>query len=66
MRDLTYSDKESWFETIWDALYTGIDFAAEHRKDNTSAPYTEKQWDDICTAMAWLAEAAGCPEETEA
>ena len=65
MKNLTYSDKESWFETIWDALYAGIDFAAEHRKDQASVLYTEKQWDDICTAMAWLAEEAGFEEEMD-
>jgi len=47
---LTRADKESWVETIWDALHS-------YRED--SIPEGEEYdpiWDDICTAMAWIEE----------
>lgn len=47
---LTRADKESWFETIWDALHS-------YRED--CIPKDEEYdpiWDDICTAMAWITE----------
>lgn len=47
---LTRADKESWFETIWDALHS-------YRED--CIPEGEEYdpiWDDICTAMAWISE----------
>lgn len=52
---LTANNMDSWFDTIWQALWDGQDQEA----------YTEKQWDDICTAMAWLSEMAGVEEETD-
>ena len=45
----TARDMNSWFETVWDALWEGQDREA----------YSPDQWDEICTAMAWIAEAAG-------
>ena len=51
---LTHSDRASWLETIWDALHC-------HREN--SIPEGDKmfdrEWDDICTAMAWVTEEMG-------
>ena len=48
---LTRTDRESHFETIWDAL-------AGYRE--TCIPEGDKdydaEWSDICTAMAWIYE----------
>lgn len=44
-------DYKSWIECIWDNLH---DF-----KENgfpESEPMPDEQWDDICTAMAWIEE----------
>jgi len=49
----TANNMDSWFDTIWQALWDGQDKEA----------YSDERWDDICTAMAWIAEAAG--HETE-
>jgi hypothetical protein len=63
---LTFSNMDSWFETVWDGLYAGIEFAAEHRKKGEHAtPFAPEQWDEICTAMAWIAEAAGHEPEID-
>lgn len=57
---LTYSDRESWLETIWDALQ-------EFRDVNIPEgnPTHDEQWDDICTAMAWIAEELGVSDELD-
>jgi hypothetical protein len=48
MSKLNANDKATWIKTIWDAL-------DDHREtcDLLNAPI---DWDDICTAMAWIAE----------
>jgi hypothetical protein len=38
-------------EVIWDALHMA-------REDGLDDDY----WENVCTAMAWLQEAAGCEE----
>ena len=44
-------DPDSWIETIWDALHS----FREHQLPEGDDKYDE-QWDDICTAMAWIDE----------
>lgn len=54
----TVGDPESWLETIWQAL-------ACYREDcipEGDETYDET-WNDICTAMAWIREALGLPDE---
>jgi len=48
---LTRADRDSWLETIWDALHG-------FREDCIPEGDTsyDEQWDDICTAMAWITE----------
>jgi hypothetical protein len=45
-------------ETIWDALH----LARENVIPPDSNGPNDEQWEDVCTAMAWLQEAAGCEE----
>lgn len=53
---LRHSDPISWTDIIWDAL-------ASHRETciPEGDPEYDAEWSDICTAMAWLCEAAGIP-----
>ena len=51
---LTALDKEAWLSTIWTALEEWQD-EYEGRAAVGTDTY-EQRWDDICTAMAWLAE----------
>jgi hypothetical protein len=48
---LTANNMDSWFGTVWEALWEAQDCA--------DPIYPPDKWDDICTAMAWIAEAAG-------
>lgn len=53
---LTHSNRASWLETIWDALHS-------HRENTLSefldCPKADSEWDNICTAMAWITEQMG-------
>lgn len=60
MPNLTSNNVGSWFDIIWEALHEWQD-AHEGRAAVGTETY-EERWDDICTAMAWLAEELG---ETE-
>lgn len=57
--DLTHSNKASWLETIWCALEC-------HRENSIPEGVDEydEEWDDICTAMAWITEELGMSEDT--
>ena len=50
MSDLHRYDKTSWLDTVWDALQG-------FREDCISTD--DEQWDEICTAMAWITEELG-------
>jgi hypothetical protein len=60
MTTLTRADRASWLETVWDALHG---FREDCIPEGDSD--FDRQWDDICTAMAWLAEELGadCPDD---
>ena len=45
--ELHAKNPQSWIETVWDALHG-------FREDCISTD--DEQWDDICTAMAWITE----------
>lgn len=53
-------DPVSWLDTIWEALDC-------HRENNIPEgdPAHDAQWDDICTAMAWISEEVGAPEKVD-
>lgn len=48
---LRANDKDTWMETIWDALFKYRDKCIPEG----DAKY-DAEWSDICTAMAWLQE----------
>ena len=56
---LTYSDRASWLETIWDALHS-------HRENSIPEGDVmfDREWDEICTAMHWIMDEMGM-EATE-
>lgn len=47
---LTYQNPVSWLETVWLAL-------DEHREIQSFED--DERWDDICTAMSWIATSLG-------
>ena len=51
MSKLNANDKDTWVKTIWNALDN-----YRFTRDILNAPIDDAAWDDICTAMAWIAE----------
>jgi hypothetical protein len=47
---LTHGNRASWLNTIWDAL-------------EKMTPENDDEWNDICTAMAWVAEELDVEQE---
>ena len=47
MRQLRRSDRQSWVDTVWYVLH------------EIYPDCTDEEWDDVCTAMAWIAEGLG-------
>jgi len=54
---LTANNKASWLSTVWASLEEWQDVYEGGRVDH------EERWDDICTAMAWIAEELGVEQE---
>ena len=65
LKNLTYHDKESWLETIWDALHEYRDQCAPSEINGVGFPQNDEVWDDICTAMAWIAESVGVEADVD-
>ncbi len=58
---LTANNKAAWLATVWEALH---DWEADHEYRNAAGGETfERRYDDICTAMAWIAEELGVEQE---
>jgi hypothetical protein len=58
---LTANNKAAWLSTIWKALDEWQD---AHEGRNAAGGETfEARYDDICTAMAWIAEELGVEQE---
>jgi hypothetical protein len=51
-------DKHSWKETIWEALHGYRENCIPEGGD----PAYDEQWNDICSAMAYIQEELGVPE----
>lgn len=51
---LTHGNKASWLETIWVALECHRENSIPEGVDDYDA-----EWNEICTAMAWIAEELG-------
>lgn len=60
MKELTYFDKETWLSVVWAALHS-------HRENciPEGTPEYDEEWDEICTAMAWVREELGLPDTTD-
>lgn len=60
MTVLTASNRESWVQTVWGAL---------HGFRQNCIPegdlMFDAQWDDICTAMAWISEEIGVEDSLD-
>ena len=56
MTELHRYNKTSWLDTVWDALQG-------FREDCISTD--DEQWDEICTAMAWITEELGFEFDTQ-
>lgn len=50
---LTKSNPQSWLEEVWAALHA---FREDLIPEGDEV--YDRQWDDICTAMAWITEKA--------
>lgn len=59
MTTLNAHDLESWLETIWNGLQSHRETCIPEGVD----PAYDAEWDDICTAMAWIREELGLPDE---
>tara|TARA_R110000851_G_scaffold47513_2_gene115351 strand:- start:1479 stop:1649 length:171 start_codon:yes stop_codon:yes gene_type:complete len=49
--DLHALDPQSWTETVWDALQCFREDCIPEGEE-----MYDEQWEDICTAMAWIEE----------
>jgi hypothetical protein len=46
----TSNDQQSWINTIWESL----------DEAQLYVPFSDEEWDEICTAMMWITEDLGC------
>lgn len=55
---LNANDAETWLDVVWSGLHS-------HRETciPEGDPTYDDEWSDICTAMAWIREALGLPDE---
>jgi len=51
----TANDPKSWLQTVW----AGLESHRENCVPEGADPMYDEEWDNICTAMAWIAEAVG-------
>ena len=49
MKTLNANISETWLDTIWQALEC-------YREDCISGEDYDEEWDEVCTAMAWITE----------
>jgi hypothetical protein len=54
---ISYKDKSTWLAVVWDTIQQLEVVENEYCiKQNASGA---ARWDDVCTAMAWIAEDLG-------
>jgi hypothetical protein len=56
--ELTYGNNASWIATIWKVLDV-------MSPDSESYTVSEDEWDEICTAMAWIQAEIGVGNITD-
>lgn len=49
--DLTANDEGSWLDCIWGSLHCYREDCISEGDENS-----DREWDEICTAMAWIKE----------
>ena len=60
MAELSEGNKESWMETVWFALHNFREICIPEGEEDC-----DEQWDEICTAMAWIREVLDLPDEVD-
>ena len=60
MQEVTRSNPESWLDCIWKALNA---YRFELIPEGDAA--MDEEWDEICTAMAWIREELELEEELD-
>lgn len=60
MCNATSTNPESWLNIVWDALH-------DYRENSIPEGYDDydEQWEELCSAMAWIREELGLPSEVE-
>ena len=61
MQEVTRNNPESWLDRIWDALHA---YREELIPEGACISFDE-EWDELCTAMAWLREELELGEEQD-
>lgn len=69
MSNITRNDRKAWLELIWNALEyyreNGISETTEWGNDSETAIANDKEWDEICTVMAWVEEDLNLVDEVD-
>lgn len=58
--NLTHANQQSWIDTLWDALHVYRENCIPEGPRSFDA-----EWDELCTAMAWLTEELGLTSAVE-
>lgn len=58
MKPVIHGDPATWLSVIWAALHGYREDCISEGVDNN-----DEQWDEICTAMAWVHEELGVSYE---
>ena len=57
IKPVVSNDPQSWIACVWTAL--------ENYRADRPGPDYDKEWDEICTSMAWIQEILGVEEEID-
>lgn len=60
MITVTHNDPATWLAAIWDVLH----MAREDCISEGTASH-DRQWDEVCTAMAWVQESLGLQDGSD-
>jgi len=59
MNTVHSNDPETWLEIIWNGLESHRENCIPEGLDEAY----DEEWSEICTAMAWVREALGLPDQ---
>ena len=54
-REVVYNDTQSWLGAIWHVLHMAREDCISEDKNGPN----DRAWEEVCTAMAWVAEDLG-------